>query len=301
MTTFLPERPLSLKRGFVLRFGLGSAACLAGALAIAVFAGRWVWEEAEGIRRDDRIWETGTTAVDGSVEGQERSSHFVFYSYDLKVEYRDLKGQTHRHDSSFSSVWTEVDQHKEPVVRYDPNAPDQYALSWAIDLGGARWGSFGVSCFGLLMIVGTLGGLSWALSRQLADARRCASRSDEVLLEVVSVAPQIVNGTNTGAMIYKYRMSGSAAVAGAKTDTGGVTVVDGGGVVGELVLAKGSAPLFTDDEQKTMLALVSPDAPGRPMVMRTDLHPFDLTDEQKDGIQKRLDGHEPWGALGEKG
>lgn len=271
MTKFLPARPLSLKKGYVLRHSLGALGCALGAAAIFFFAGRWVLGEAEDIQKMDRIWETGVPAQSADAEGEERSNHFIFYSYNLKVKYRDIEGKDHSAEAEFSSVWTEAKTSSPLVVRYDPKAPNDFALSWAIELGGARWASFGVSVFGLTMIVGVLGIIAWALRRQVVEAKQCAEGSDEVLLDVLSVAPQIVNGQATGATIYRYEMRG------------------GEPFTGELVLpAKATPPLFADKAEKQMIALISPRAARRPLLIRQDLHPFDLSYEENAAIQRRI-------------
>lgn len=270
MSPILPERPLRLRTGFVLRYRLGAIACVAGAAAIGYFGGDWAVGDARKIAHQNELWETGAASTDVNVEGQERSNHFVFYSYDLKVDYRDAKGAIHRADATFDSLWTEVDQAKSPIVHYNPSAPDDFVLSWAIDLGGGRWGAFGVAIFGIFMLTGTLGIVGWALNGQLKNARRCAERSDEVLLNVTSVSDQIVNGTNTGAKIYRYELKGVGSGSG------------------EVIMPKGAAPpLFADAEGTKIVALISPDSPTKPLIVRSDMHPFDFTAEEAAQIRER--------------
>ena len=105
------------------------------------------WSDFEEIRTQSLIWRTGTLAANVSVSGEEHASHLVeafglvsVFRYDLVVRYDDAQGKTHARPLLIESIGRSMDRRTTPVVRYDPNDPDEFALSWAVALGWARWG-----------------------------------------------------------------------------------------------------------------------------------------------------------------
>jgi hypothetical protein len=282
MKAFLPARPLRLRPSFVARSALLGGVFLVLGAAIAFFGGRWVWvDEVQGILRDKEVWATGAPAMGGKVDGQEKSNQFILYSYDLKVEYRDAWGKDRSGTSSFSLLFSSLDTARPPAVRYDPKSPDQFTVSWAMDELGARWGAAGLYAFGVLALSGSLLLIGWGASRRLLDARRVAEQSDEVRLFVVSRTQQVVNGQVTGATIYRYSVPEALGGDG-KTEQ-------------EIVLARGEAPLFADEGGNVMVALVSPIAKTRPVVVRRDLYPFDFTADEAREIRERMQAEGPLG------
>lgn len=271
--SLLPSRPYKIRAIFTIKYVVGAGIFGIGALLLAVFGARWLWtDEVGGVLRDERLWNTGLIASGGNVSGQERSNQFILYSYDLKAEYLDVFGKPHRGECSFSMLWTSLDTSIPTSIRYNPDRPDEFVLSWAVEHTGARWGAVGLFGFGIAMFTFVLGALAYGLSRKLRDARRVAHQSDEFAIEIISRTEQIVNGTKTGAVIYRCRRPDSA---------------EGKGEF-EAVLAKGELPLYADAAQTRLLALIPPDPPRNVWIVRGDLYPFEFPSEEVLRIRERI-------------
>src|SRR6185295_2913943 len=100
---------------------------------------------------------------------------------------------------------------------------------------------------GVGLIGGVFGFLGFLALRRLADARRCAGLSDELIVEINSVVHRTVNGRYTH-NVFNY--------------TGQTT--DGRPVIGKVELPRKRDPLFADPDRQTMVALIDPDNLKRP-------------------------------------
>lgn len=271
--SLLPPRPYKIRAIFTIKYLLGSGIFAIGALALAIYSVQWLWnDEIGGIERDKHLWNTGLIASGGSVSGQERSNQFILYSYDLKVDYFDVFGKSHRGECSFSMLWTSLDTSIPTAIRYNKDNPDEFVLSWEVDHLGARWGAVILLGVGVLMIIGTLGLLAFGLTRKLRDVRRVAQQSDEILVEVISRKDQIANGTRTGAVIYLCRRPDKEAK---KAEF-------------ECIMAKGEAPLCSDEAGTHLMALVAPNEAKSLWIMRRDFYPFDFTTEEIVNMRERI-------------
>jgi hypothetical protein len=256
----LPPRPLSLRTKYVLRSTIGGFIAIAAGLAAIVGVAMWQWGEAKAILADNEVWSHGVVASDGKAEGSEKSHWFIFNEYRLKVDYVDDKGQPHHSNAEFDTFLGSLDSKQDLEIRFDPKAPEHYALSWAINAGWSRWASVG---FLVLVLSGLSGLLVWVGFmgfRRLGDARACAASSEEIELEVLSVGPVLYNGRDTGSRNYKYRVDSDRSF--------------------EQVFRKNQAPLYTDSSQKFMVGLRS-SAGERPTVLHEDFYPYALSEEQK--------------------
>jgi hypothetical protein len=270
----LPSRPLRLRRGFVIWSYFGAISLgLVGAVALVAYV---VWQlgEARQIQTDQAIWDHGTPAESSSVSGRETSHNFLLNSYELDVEYVDAQGKTHRKKAEFSSLFASVDQKTDADVRYDPANPERFALRWAIDLGGYRW-----AAFAFMMVAGIGIGIAFlvlalGLFRRVTDARAAAEDSQEVEIELQKVVELSQHGRPTGTSQFHYQLTTEAG----KTVKRNVA----------FRTSKGQSPLYTDAQKTRFLALRASRAPDRPVILRNDLHPFDVSPEERAEVEKRL-------------
>ncbi|MFT3868252.1 MAG: hypothetical protein QM715_07125 [Nibricoccus sp.] len=270
----LPSLPLKLKNSFVWKFGAGGALLILLGLAVAVAFGWWQMDNAQEILKQSRIWKSGVPAGSAEAGGRVTTRKFVFHEYDLDVAYLDQKGAVHRGKLKFDTLFNELEKDSDPVVRYDPAHPEDFALSWAVNRTGSRWASV---IFMLLAGIGLIGGSAAILGvkalRSLADARRCARRSDEVIVQVTQVVEQNAKGKTTG---YEYQFAGQLA--------------DGRSVNGKVVFPVKHEPLYADNAHQTMVALVSQEKIGSPVVLRDDFYPLALTEDEKAKARSALAG-----------
>lgn len=276
--SLLPSRPYKIRFIFIIKYLLGSGIFALAAIALALYSPYWIWTDEIGqLKRDQHVWNTGLIASSGSVGGQERSNQFILYSYDLKVSYLDVFGQPHRGECSFSLFWTQLETNAPAAIRYNPDHPDEFVLSWEVEHMGARWGAVGLLAFGMILITACLGGLAFGMSRKLRLVHRVSKQSDEILLDVLSRRDQIVNGTRTGSVLYSLKRPDIEGNAGHI----------------EHIMPKGEFPLFADAAEQKIFALVSPDAPKGIWIVRRDFHPFDFTTEEIVNIRERIQSASP--------
>jgi len=258
----LLPRPLHLRAGFVRRSYLGAIACFLGGGAALIAYPALEISEAKDTLADAEIWKTGVPAEGLNLEGHRTTHQAILDSYDLTVDYADQQGGEHHGRVKFSTLFASVDKGSPWHVRYDPKAPDRFALSWAVDLTWARWTAFGFMTFvgvglGLMFVAG-----GFLVMRRLGDARQAAVQSDEAELELEGIVQITKYRRPTGQVKYRYRVPTAAG----KTK------------VRELLLndKKGQKPLYADAAKTRLFALRPPRAPDRPVVLRADLYPFEV-------------------------
>jgi hypothetical protein len=268
----LPPRPLRLKPKFVWSCRLGGLGLVLAGIGAAIGYGWWQWSEIQALLEQRQIWETGVEAQDVRVEGHVTSHLIILHGYNLRVEFIDAVGVRHENKIEFSTLGVTVDQASPTVVHHLAGAPERFALSWAMDVTGGRWGAIifmGVAGVGL--IGGSFTFLGIKAWRRLADARRVANRSEEIVARVTKVVPQMYQGRHTG---NEYHFTGEC--------DGGRTVT------GKETFAVKHTPLHLDPERLTILALVAPEKPDRAVAVRADFHPFQLRDEDRQVVQSAI-------------
>jgi hypothetical protein len=271
----LPARPLKLQPGFVRRNHLLAVAFVLPGLVALIGYPVWQAGEARAIVADGAVWRTGVPASDVRVSGERTSHDFILHSYDLRVSYSDRQGAAHQGRVTFDSLLTSVSDGADVEVRYDPRRPERFALSWAIALGGARWAAFafltvaGIG-IGLLFLV-----LARESIRRVADARDAARASEEVELEVLSTEVIKQYGRSTGVVKYRYLVPRPTGKAKKREIT--------------FNRRKHQRPLFADQAETRLLALSTPTAPDRPVILRGDLYPFDVPAWERDAALARLE------------
>jgi hypothetical protein len=175
----------------------------------------------------------------------------VMPAYEVHVTFEDASGRLHRGTREFFYVLASIPGGARPEVRYEPSHPERFALSWEA-VGFKPWSPlvFMVVCGGLLG-----GFVFWrmrALGMLLALPRLCAKDGREVLLELVSG----VAWEEQVLVVYR---------------------VPGEGPGRERRVLLGTMPYRMKVEGKEwLLALESPRAPGRYLILEETLLPFAL-------------------------
>jgi hypothetical protein len=270
----LLQRPLRLNSGFVRKTYLGMIGCALFGLAMAIALPAMEIAEARGLLAATALWQTGTEAADSSIDGRETSHNFILNSYKLNVEYVDQAGQTHNGKLEFTSLFASVDQKSPAIVKYDPQAPERFALSWMVDMKGSIWAAVAfMSLIGLAVGVGMLFGTR-QLAGKLAAARRAAVDAEEGSVPLLKVIEMRQSGRATGVMKYQYNT----------TDAAGKTKVR------EVLfnVKKQQAPLYVDEARSKMFVL-RPPAPHQPVVLRNDFYPFEVPEHDRPALLARLE------------
>ena len=273
----LPPHPLRLQQSFVWKYQLGGVALVMVGLAAAAGYAWWQYDAVKELIDQNRIWQTGVPALRSEVSGRETTNKFVFHGYDLTVKYVDAHRTRHEGKLNFDTLGTEVDQATDPAVRYLESDASRFALSWAVDARISRWFSIG---FMALVGVGLVGGsftyLGVRALRRLGDARRCAHRSDEVLVGITKITQQIVKGRHTG---NEYHYAGRS--------------MDGRDISGKAIFPVKHEPLYADNKKQMMIALVPQENLQRVVVLRGDFHPFALTTEEQAKVRAGITARSP--------
>lgn len=264
--------PLRLKSSFVWKNLLGGLVLvLIGIGAVVGFA----WWQADTVNElidQSRIWKTGREAWSTEVKGKVTTNHFILHEYDLDVTFTDANQALHQSKLKFDTLFGEVDQAREPMVHYLENDPEHYALSWSMDVKTSRWAAI---VFMAVMGIGLIGGsftfLGVAALRRLADARHCTRRVNEIAVRVTQVVPTLVKGKHTG---NEYHFTGRT--------------IDGREFSGKTVFPVKYEPLYADGSKQTMLALIPQENVKRPVILRGDFYPFDLTPEEQAKVKQAV-------------
>jgi hypothetical protein len=276
MTGFaILPRPLRVKPAFVRNCIAGAIVCFAAGGAIAIGGPVWQAAEAQKLLGDQALWKSGALAADVRVSGRETSHNFLLNSYNLDVSYADAVGAEHKTTIEFDTLFASVDQQSPVDARYDPKQPERVALSWAVDMVGSRWASIaflGLGSVALGLLFAWLGRLAL---RRLADARQVGSSFEEIDVPLVRVIEMKQYGRSTGQMRYQFQV----VRADGKTKT----------LETSFNRKKKQEPIFVDAERTRMLAVRTTHAPDRPIVLRNDFHPFDVSETDRAASLARLE------------
>lgn len=246
---------------------------LAG-LGVGGAYGVWQWAEAQQLLRDTELWDKNEVQAPADVDGEVTTRKLIFNSYKLKVTFADESGFDHTYPLEFDTLWSTVEQSAATSVRYARGRPEQFALSWAMDVKGGRWAAFifmfGIGVFLLGGGVLVFGVLTHLRTRQVQAA---AKSGVEIECDIVSVTPQIVNGRASGNDVYRYKVPEHVGAPPGFEQT-------------EIVTPKKGLPLLLDGGKK-LVAIVSPQAPKNPVVVRADLWPLAFDDMTRMNIQEQ--------------
>jgi hypothetical protein len=270
----LLQRPLRLHTGFVRKTYLGIAGCALFGLAMAIALPAMELQQARELVAAAALWQTGTEAADASVDGRETSHNFILNSYHLNVTYPDDAGELHKGKLEFTSLFASIDQESPAIVKYDPRAPERFALSWMVDMKVSTWAAVALMSaigigIGVVMLLAAR-----QLSRKLAGARRAAVESEEGSVPLAQVVEMRQSGRATGVMKYQYDTTDAAG----KTKRREVL----------FNVKKQQAPLYVDQAKSKMFVL-RPPAPHQPVVLRNDFYPFDVPEHDRPALLARLE------------
>jgi hypothetical protein len=264
---------LRVRSSFVRRSYAAAALSFLLGLGFAIGFPAWQISEAKGIIADKALWASGTPALDASVHGKETSHNFLLNSYDLQVEYATAEGELHEQKIKFDTLFVSVDKNAPVDVHYDPKDPSRMVLSWSVDMTGGRWAAVvfmgAIGLFGLLFL--------WAARvqvRNVSDAREAETRFEETDVPLVRLIEMKQYGRSTGVMRYQFHV----AHADGTTKKREVS----------FNFKKNQQPIFVDASRTRMLAVKTTMAPDRPIVLRNDLYPFEVSDSERAEIDARV-------------
>ncbi len=212
-------------------------------------------QQVSEIRREHALWDRGVPAIDGSYEGEVSTSRGVFKTFKLKVDYTDQNNQDHTGKLEFESLPGDLDDKTPAEIRYDPDHPDQFALSKALEMSGSRWANAG---FFAAMSVGLIALFGWIALRTVHDVRRtmaCARDGVAVEVEIVSASTPDRYGT----VRYAYRVAGGPTTP----------------KVHKSVLQK-RAVMRAGGDGARAVAMQSRTEPEAVVLLAADGHPFEL-------------------------
>ncbi|MDE3085053.1 MAG: hypothetical protein KGJ37_07565, partial [Verrucomicrobiota bacterium] len=135
----------------------------------------------------------------------------------------------------------------------------------------SRWAAIVFMALVIGLIAGLLIFSGGFVLRRLADACRCAARCDEVAVGVTKVVPQLVKGKHTA---NEYHFAGK--------------LIDGREVSGKVSFEVKYGPLFADGGKKTMLALITQENVKRPVILRGDFYPLELTADEQAKVRQAI-------------
>jgi hypothetical protein len=251
------SQTLTLSPGFIrctqrhsLPWLLLGAILLIGDLA---YQGALLWQLSE----EQRIWESGQEAGQAAVRGQKYTRYSLFSAYDFEVIYNDAALHVYHRPLEFSTLQSRLDDQLEPKVKYDPDDPTKFAVSWGVSQRSERWRA--IALFGSFWaLVGGL--LCWLGLRKLAplrDARRCLSAPSWAALRIVSQRKKQKTTT------FSYQTP---------TQRNEEIFVDDG-ALGPFLL-----------EGNKLLALCHQKHPAYHIVLRADLYPLVMSKEEREGL-----------------
>lgn len=156
-------------------------------------AGVWASSVALDGYRVHRIWTTGLPAIDPELTGEETARRFVFRTTDATVTYFDHSGRRHAGELWFASV--AVDDGVAPAVRYDRDAPDDFATSFEHERLGGRIALVVLGTLGLMLIGGLGSAVARARLHEIANARETIHAGGvELVLRVVDEQQVVAEG-----------------------------------------------------------------------------------------------------------
>ncbi len=266
----LPKAPLRLHWA-VVGSRVMRALVLSG-FGVLILGGGWWWQSGTigEAWSHGTIWSTGKQAVACSVKGKHINRRWFSNSYKLDVSYQDSDEEWHSGHLEFDTLGASANTDKEPDVKYDPKDPSRFALNWAEDAKGARWGSILLFVSMVTLIGGGMLVAARRKLRELADLRACARAFDEVEIEIIGIeAITDSRGRSSGVSRCSYRIPDS-------------------GRTGETEVPANINPLTVDNKGARVLALRPKSLPDQMVVVDESFKPFSFNEGEQYVIKKRL-------------
>ena len=261
----LPPRPLQLDRRALAARRLKQLALCALMVAVGLgFCAGAVFSTRE-ILAEQALWERGVEGrvlqLSGKVQETQKLGLTFFYDYRLDVRWSDAQGRAHEGKTSFERMFKAVPQGELVSLRYDPQVPDRFVLSWAAQGGLARDG-LAILCASLGLFI-PLGAAAMVRQqrRRMETLRVCAEDGEEIACRVEKA------WEHKGVHYVRYRLPDD----------------------GQLRRYEGPRPLtFLREGMQHVLALRSPRAPDAPYLPEADLRLFDLTETDRARVREAL-------------
>ncbi len=250
----LPPRPYTVRVTVILRTVLLTFLCLAlGGLSLFIWP--VVQKDVAALRKQDAIWKSGAVALETHVNGHENTSHFMEHAYHLRVEYTDQNGKVHHRELERSVFGETMDIVGSQIVHYQVDAPDEFALSSAVEVADGSWWSICVVGAGGALLLFSACYLPFIAIRNLTDILHCAKRSEVIDLPIIKREKVQNHGISAGEVFHCKGVS-----------------VEGRVVTGSLRVGRSKRPMYGSGQ--SIVGLVSPFAPRRAVLLRDDFYPY---------------------------
>ncbi|MEY4546453.1 MAG: hypothetical protein RL685_2648 [Pseudomonadota bacterium] len=228
-------------------------------IAVASLAGS-LWNfvgTALEIQHARSVWEGTGPTREATVEGKARSTKWVFWTYDLTVEYLGPDGVLRRHPLEFTTLTRAFAPRAETaIVRLAPDDPDDFALEALVAVSGPRWRALLVLTLGFVLIGAVF----------LHEARKERRQRRAALLSAEKGVPRWCAMTPRAAREGRLNITFEIP-----TGAGDVRVTR--------IVQQGGRPLTRPGNW--VLALVPPGAPDQSVLVLDDLSPLSLSPEQR--------------------
>jgi hypothetical protein len=287
----LPARPWPVRKSVTVRALLGTLLfllCFAG-----IGSGLWflAFPAARDILDQGGIWERGVAAEDAHLGGKLKTTNAILNSYELDVTWRVEGGAEHTERVEFTTLFGGPEPNDEFEVRYDPQAPERCALSWAVERSLNRWLTLLVgvatALFGIFGCLVALRGI-WRHHRFLG---RLGQSGHAVELEVTDYSPA-TSKKQPGAIVYR-----QPTVPKPSLDVGPVAAPKASEVAplgqpaddehGFARVKKQKRELFwTADDKSRVLAVVDGAVPQRPLLLH--FYPFVVAEQERTNLRTSL-------------
>jgi hypothetical protein len=258
--------PLALRPGYLKRQTAQAHAAVAAVTCLVVLAVAIVGLLVRPLLREQAVWARGVPATHVQYDGQKSTDRF-FNDFTLRVTYDDADGVSHHQRLEFGTLLFGIDQETPPEVRFDPAAPDIFALNIAVGAAPSRWTySLALGIWPLFPAAFAIRGARM-LYRRVRRARQCVLDGRPVAVEVVFPRPVVMGN---GKVRYDYRLTNpDGSVLRAHVDFEGT-----------------HGPVFIGGKrgQTHLLAIQSQSDPEALLVVRDDLYPLDLPKAEVDRI-----------------
>jgi hypothetical protein len=251
-------------------------------LGLALFLGNALYQAMPLARlsHEQHIWENGVDAGQAAVRGQKYSRYSFFYEYDFEVIYNDAERNVYHQPLRFSALQSQIPEELAPSVKYDPEDPNQLAVSWGISQAKERL--YAVALFGgfWALVASLFFLLGYMKLRQLQSARNALQDPTWVSFAVVEKKPNI----------YVYEASSISPVQRDSAEKPEPETPIRGARQKRVELlfdTREPGPLLIEGGNK-IVALASKKNAAWYVVLREDLYPLEADEEQRRELLQQI-------------